>query len=101
MEAKTPAMRERSRVAARFLTIALFIAVVAFLGITVDRFFTASNLLNVLMQSSALGFMAIGMTAVLVTGGIDLSIPAIMAFAGILGSMYMRAAAARWAAPSS
>ena len=59
-------------------------------GFAVDRFFTANNLLNILMQSSALGFMAIGMTAVLLTGGIDLSIPAIMAFAGILGSMYMR-----------
>jgi ribose/xylose/arabinose/galactoside ABC-type transport system permease subunit len=90
-EAKAPLAMERSRLIARFLPVALFVAVVAFLGFTVDRFFTAGNLLNILMQSSALGFMAIGMTAVLVTGGIDLSIPALMAFAGILGSMYMRA----------
>jgi ribose/xylose/arabinose/galactoside ABC-type transport system permease subunit len=90
IKAKTPPRIERSRIAARFLPAALFVAVVAFLGFTVDRFFTANNLLNILMQSSALGFMAIGMTAVLITGGIDLSIPAIMAFAGILGSMYMR-----------
>lgn len=90
-EAKTALKRERSRVVARFLPVLLFVVVVAFLGFTVDRFFTANNLLNILMQSSALGFMAMGMTAVLVTGGIDLSIPAVMAFAGILGSMYMRA----------
>jgi ribose/xylose/arabinose/galactoside ABC-type transport system permease subunit len=90
-EAKAPLKRERSRVVARFLPVSLFVLVVAFLGFTVDRFFTANNLLNILMQSSALGFMAMGMTAVLITGGIDLSIPAVMAFAGILGSMYMRA----------
>ena len=89
-EAKVPRAMERSKVASRFLPVALFVVVVAFLGFTVDRFFTANNLLNILMQSSALGFMALGMTAVLVTGGIDLSIPAIMAFAGILGSLYMR-----------
>ncbi len=90
LEAKANADLGRSRLVLRFIPVALFVAVIVFLGFAVDRFFTANNLLNILMQSSALGFMAIGMTAVLLTGGIDLSIPAIMAFAGILGSMYMR-----------
>ncbi len=90
-EAKALAKAERDRVLGRVLPIALFVAIVAFLGFTVNHFFTVNNLLNILMQSSALGFMAIGMTAVLITGGMDLSIPAVMALSGILGSMFMRA----------
>jgi ribose/xylose/arabinose/galactoside ABC-type transport system permease subunit len=35
--------------------------------------------------------MAIGMTIVLITGGIDLSLPAVMALSGIAGAMFMRA----------
>jgi ribose/xylose/arabinose/galactoside ABC-type transport system permease subunit len=89
-EAKAQSRTERNRLAGRVLPAALFVAIVAFLGFTVDHFFTANNLLNILLQSSALGFMAIGMTAVLITGGMDLSIPAVMALSGILGSMYMR-----------
>jgi len=89
-KAKTPEKLERDRVVGKILPIALFAAIVAFLGFAVDHFFTANNLLNILLQSSALGFMAIGMTAVLITGGIDLSIPAVMALSGIIGSMYMR-----------
>ncbi len=74
----------------RLLPLILFLAITAVLGLTVKNFFTVNNLVNILMQSSALGFMAIGMTAVLITGGMDLSIPALMALGGILGSMYMR-----------
>jgi len=90
-EANALAKAERDRVLGRVLPIALFVAIVAFLGFTVNHFFTVNNLLNILMQSSALGFMAIGMTAVLITGGMDLSIPAVMALSGILGAMFMRA----------
>jgi len=89
-ETRTPAKLERNRVVGKVLPIALFVLIVGFLGFTVDHFFTTNNLINILLQSSALGFMAIGMTAVLITGGIDLSIPAVMALSGILGSMYMR-----------
>jgi len=45
----------------------------------------------VLMQSSALGLMAVGLTAVLITGGIDLSVPSLMSFSAVLGAMYMKA----------
>jgi ribose/xylose/arabinose/galactoside ABC-type transport system permease subunit len=38
-----------------------------------DRFLTASNLLNIMRQSIVLGLLAIGQTAVLLTGGMDIS----------------------------
>jgi ribose transport system permease protein len=38
-----------------------------------DRFLTASNMINILRQSIVLGLLAIGQTAVLLTGGMDIS----------------------------
>src|SRR5436190_24144288 len=42
-------------------------------------FLTVNNLLNVLDQVTILGILALGMTFVIVTGGIDLSVGAILA----------------------
>lgn len=69
--------------------IAFFLVVLA-IGFVFPHFLTLRNLVNVLRQASALGFMAIGVTIVLIAGGIDLSIPSVMALSGILGAMYMR-----------
>jgi ribose transport system permease protein len=74
----------------RFLPLILLSITIVTLGLFVPHFLTTRNIINILRQSSALGFMAIGVTAVLIGGGIDLSIPSIMALGGILGSMYMR-----------
>jgi len=46
-------------------------------------FLTGENLLNVLRQNSMLGLVALGMTAVILTGGIDLSVGALLAAGGI------------------
>jgi len=37
-----------------------------------DNFFTVNNILNVLRQVSVVGILAVGMTFVILTGGIDL-----------------------------
>lgn len=67
------------------------VAVLVTLVIVVDDFGTVKNLTNVLNQSAVLGILAVGMTFVLVGGGIDLSMPANMAFTAILGTMAMSA----------
>jgi ribose/xylose/arabinose/galactoside ABC-type transport system permease subunit len=68
--------------------IVLFL-VFAAISIFVPYFFTANNLISVLVQASSLAMMAIGITAVLITGGIDLSIPGMMAVGAILGGMFI------------
>ena len=67
------------------------IGTLSILALTVSDFATMRNLTNVLNQSAVLGILAIGMTYVLVGAGIDLSMPANMAFAAILGTMLMKA----------
>lgn len=49
------------------------------LSFLTDTFFSFRNLLNVLDQLTVLGIMALGMTAVIVIGGIDLSVGSVMA----------------------
>ena len=50
-------------------------------------FLTPENLLNVLRQNSMVGLMALGMTFVILTGGIDLSVGSLLAIAGIVAAM--------------
>ena len=52
-------------------------------------FLTSDNLLNVLTQASITGIIAIGMTFVIATGGIDLSVGSALAAASIAGGLLM------------
>ncbi|MTV48752.1 ribose ABC transporter permease [Heliobacillus mobilis] len=58
------------------------------IGLTLmsDRFFTPSNLMNVARQVSINTLLAVGMTFVILTGGIDLSVGSILAFSGALAA---------------
>ena len=51
-----------------------------------DRFLTEFNLSNVLRQNSMLGLVALGMTFVILTGGIDLSVGSFVAVAGVIAA---------------
>jgi len=51
-----------------------------------EAFLTPENLLNVLRQNSMLGLVALGMTFVILTGGIDLSVGALLAVAGVIAA---------------
>lgn len=51
------------------------------LSVSTDTFLTVRNLLNVMDQITVIGIMAIGMTLVILIGGIDLSVGSILAIA--------------------
>ena len=69
--------------------LALFLASIAMIFYFSPNFFHVANLVKVLVQTATLAILAIGMTFVMIGGGIDLSLPANMALAGIVGSMAM------------
>ncbi|HUI09035.1 MAG TPA: ribose ABC transporter permease [Bacteroidota bacterium] len=54
-------------------------------------FFTPDNLLNVTLQASITAIIAAGMTFVILTGGIDLSVGSLVAFAGIVATSTIKA----------
>ncbi len=49
-------------------------------------FLTRGNIINVLRQTSINGILALGMTLVIISGGIDLSVGSILAFAGMVAA---------------
>jgi D-xylose transport system permease protein len=63
--------------------IGLFTLSIIFLILTQGDFFTSRNITNLLRQASINGILACGMTLVIVTGGIDLSIGSLVAIAGV------------------
>jgi ribose transport system permease protein len=65
--------------------VALFGAVLAVFGLLSPSFLTPANLLNVLVQASSTAIVATGMTFVLLTAGVDLSVGSIMFVAAALG----------------
>lgn len=91
---KIPKLTQREEIKSeqiiRYIPLILFAVVIAVLGFLNPLFLTSRNIINILRQASALGLMAIGISAVLIGGGIDLSIPSLMALGGILGAIYMR-----------
>lgn len=66
------------------------LALLAVMQWQAPNFFRPNNLINILVQTSSLGVMAIGMCVVMIGGGIDLSIPANMAFSAVIGALAMR-----------
>ncbi|WP_062227934.1 ABC transporter permease [Aureimonas frigidaquae] len=62
------------------------IVVSCLMGLASDNFFSISNIFNVLRQVSIVAILAVGMTFVILTGGIDLSVGAVMALAGTIAA---------------
>lgn len=52
-------------------------------------FLTPTNLINILRQTSVIGIVAVGMTFVILTGGIDLSIAGVIACTGVITAKLM------------
>lgn len=68
----------------KFVMVIAFIAIIVIFSLLSDRFFTFDNFFNVLRQVSTNGIIALGMTLVIICGGIDLSVGSVMAFAGTI-----------------
>lgn len=70
------------------ILIVLF-ALIIFFSLSTDAFFSVKNLFNILRQVSIIGVVAVGMTFVMLTGGIDLSVGSLLAIASVVGSSLM------------
>lgn len=66
----------------RFQSLAALAVMMVALSVLSDKFLTFANGRNILLQISVNLCLSIGMTLVILTGGIDLSVGAILAFAG-------------------
>lgn len=74
-----------SQIAAAGALIVIFVA----LSIGAPSFLTADNLFNLGSQTSVNAVMAVGVTLVIITGGIDLSVGSVAALSGVVGVLLM------------
>ncbi len=61
---------------------AVLAGLVAFFGVTTPYFFSSVNLVNILVQVSVVGMLAVGETFVILSAGIDLSVGSVVALTG-------------------
>ena len=83
-------IRVDPRYAPTLATIALFVAMVGVGSLRFPNFLSAQVLLNLLIDHSFLLVVAVGMTFVIISGGIDLSVGAVVALAMILSAKLLR-----------
>lgn len=74
-----------------FTLIGIMIALIMILSFASPVFLTRSNFINIVVHSSVLAILAIGLTFVILTGGLDLSVGSVVAFAGLLGVLALQA----------
>ena len=68
----------------RLVSIGLLCVLTLFFGLTSEYFFTTNNIFTLLRESSITGIMAIGVSMVIITAGIDLSTGAMVGFISML-----------------
>jgi rhamnose transport system permease protein len=81
-------MNLRSLIRHETFLVLLLIAVLIVLSFQSDRFFTVSNLLNQGRLMTEIGLIAVAMTFVIATGGIDLSVGSILGLTAILTGVF-------------
>ncbi|MWB98541.1 galactofuranose ABC transporter, permease protein YjfF [Agromyces seonyuensis] len=96
-----PAVAARLRSALRVLispkygpvliTLALFVLLFIVGGVRYTNFFSAQVLLNLFVDNAYLIVLAVGMTFVILTGGIDLSVGAVVALSGMIAASLLQA----------
>lgn len=79
-----------ARHARQFGTFAVFVVLCAVISVLTPHFFTVTNLLNVAQQTVINALIAVGLTYVIISGGIDLSVGSILAFAGVVMAHTLR-----------
>lgn len=72
----------------RFGLVIALLAISAVLAIVKPTFLTVPNLINVVRQISINGILAVGVTYVLLTGGVDLSLGSVVALTGVMAACF-------------
>src|SRR5262245_65832385 len=79
-------MKELLKKLLPFLSFAFLFVLLSILS---PFFLTIDNLSSVARQTAVINIIAIGMTLVIISGGIDLSVGSVLAFSGVCGTLLM------------
>jgi ribose transport system permease protein len=65
-------------------------ALILLVSVLSPHFFTVKNILNVLRQVSIIAIISVGMSYVIITGGIDLSVGSVAALSGVVTGLFLK-----------
>ncbi|MDX8441443.1 ABC transporter permease [Mesorhizobium australafricanum] len=71
--------------------LALLVLLWVILSVATSSFASANNISNLLRQGSMIAILAVGQTFVIITGGIDLSVGAVVGFSTVIAAMLINA----------
>ena len=98
-EQPTSRLARISRLQALQIIIVLAVIVAIFATIKPGSFLTVFNIRGIVQDTSILAVLGVGMTFVIVTGGIDLSVGSVLVFSGVIADKVMAAMGGQgWAA---
>ena len=86
LAARRPAWLPGSRLLPTLATFVLFVVLFGAGSLRYDSFFSGQVLLNLFVDNAFLIVLAVGMTFVILTGGIDLSVGSVVALSGVLAA---------------
>jgi len=93
-------MKSKKQLSTVMVLVILIGSMFLVLSLLTDKFLTVNNLQNLLRQTAIYGVIAIGMTFVIMSGGIDLSVGAVVGLSGVLSAMFMSTkASVAWPVP--
>lgn len=97
---KAPRRRFRIRLESlpTVAALVIFVAMIAYGEIAYGRILQANTLSNLLINNAHLVIIAVGLTFVILTGGIDLSVGAVIAFTSVSGVMLINSGVNPWIA---
>lgn len=89
MEKKEKGLKSffQSAAAQKFFAFGSLIILVLFFSLANRYFFTPDNLVSILLSTCVNGVLAMGVTFIIITGGIDLSIGTVMTFSAVMGGV--------------
>ena len=85
--------RPISELIGRFAPLIFLVLMMSVFAVLEPRFLDPTNLFNVMRQISITGLIALGMTFVILTAGIDLSVGSVLALAGIIAAAIAKGSA--------
>jgi galactofuranose transport system permease protein len=91
MTAVATLLRRRTSALAPVAALVIFLAMIVYGEVTYGRILQYSTLSNLLINNAHLVILAVGLTVVIVAGGIDLSGGAVIAFTSVVGVMLSNA----------
>ena len=71
-------------------TVLVFVVVFVFFSLAAPFFLTLDNIINILRQISILTIIAMGMTLLLISGSIDLSVGSVVGLSGVVSALLVR-----------